>query len=204
MTITAGPLAGRMARRAAQIRPSVANVFEVKADQFLQITDMAGKQVADMIALNSHDYDEFLSPAHTRAGNNSIMLQKEHGLEVMPYETVFDRIQGRAALVHVYGSEGNRRRNVTPHPQSSKRGPLQRVPIWPRCQWLLCAMLLGSRVNSSICCTDSGCIGSATWRLCRAPMCWPGSVLWGRSRIALPAATTIVHRGPRHHPPSCS
>jgi uncharacterized protein YcgI (DUF1989 family) len=55
-------------------------VFEVKTDQFLQITDMAGKQVADMIALNAHDYDEFLSPAHTRGANNSIMLQKDHGL----------------------------------------------------------------------------------------------------------------------------
>lgn len=80
MTATTGPLAGRMARRAAQIRPTVANVFEIKADQFLQISDMAGKQVADMIAFNAQDYDEYLSPAHTRAGNNSIMLQKEHGL----------------------------------------------------------------------------------------------------------------------------
>jgi uncharacterized protein YcgI (DUF1989 family) len=80
MTIASGPLAGRMARRAAQIRPAKAQAFEVKENQFLQITDMAGKQVADFIAFNLHDFDEYHSPAHTRAANNSLMLQKEHGL----------------------------------------------------------------------------------------------------------------------------
>jgi uncharacterized protein YcgI (DUF1989 family) len=75
-----GPLAGRMPRRAAQIRPTQAQVFDVKENQFLQITDMAGKQVADMIAFNLHDHDEFLSTSHTRAINNALMLQVGHGL----------------------------------------------------------------------------------------------------------------------------
>jgi uncharacterized protein YcgI (DUF1989 family) len=80
MTINMGILAGRMARRAMQIRPSQAGVFDVKADQFLQISDMLGKQVAVMVAFNLHDLDEFLSPANTRAQNRSMMLIKDHSI----------------------------------------------------------------------------------------------------------------------------
>jgi uncharacterized protein len=80
MTVSMGPLAGRMARRAMQIRPSQAGIFEVKTDQFLQITDMLGKQVAVMIAFNVHDHHEHLSPSNTRAQNRSMMLTSEHAL----------------------------------------------------------------------------------------------------------------------------
>jgi uncharacterized protein len=80
MTVGMGPLAGRMARRAMQIRPSQAGVFDVKTDQFLQITDMLGKQVAVMIAFNLHDLEEYMSPANTRAQNRSMMLTSEHAL----------------------------------------------------------------------------------------------------------------------------
>lgn len=93
MTISMGPLAGRMARRAMQIRPSQAGVFDVKADQFLQITDMLGKQVAVMIAYNLHDMEEYLSPATTRAINRSMMLTKEHGLYTNRRNKMFSIIE---------------------------------------------------------------------------------------------------------------
>lgn len=80
MTITKGPLSGRMARRAMQIRSNQAGVFDVKADQFLQITDMLGKQVATMVAFNLHDMEEYFSPANTRAMNRSMMLTSDHAL----------------------------------------------------------------------------------------------------------------------------
>lgn len=80
MSVQAGPLAGRMTRRAMQIRPGHVGIFDVKPDQFLQISDMLGKQVAVMTAFNAEDFGEFLSTAHTRAINHSLMLQKGHGL----------------------------------------------------------------------------------------------------------------------------
>ena len=74
------PLLGRVARKAAQVRTKQAVVFDVKADQFVQITDVAGKQVADFIAFNRDDFDERLSTSHTRAANNAFMLRVGDGL----------------------------------------------------------------------------------------------------------------------------
>jgi|SRR5579884_496647 len=68
-------LLGRMAVKARQIRPGQAYGVEVKTGQFVQITDIHGKQVADFVAFNAEDHGERLSTGHTRAGNNSIMLQ---------------------------------------------------------------------------------------------------------------------------------
>ena len=78
--IAESPLTGRVARRAAQIRPTQAQAFEVKEGQFLQISDMLGKQVAVCVGFNLHDFDETLSPAHTRMGNNALMLREGHVL----------------------------------------------------------------------------------------------------------------------------
>ncbi|CAN5551849.1 DUF1989 domain-containing protein [soil metagenome] len=80
MSVQSGPLAGRMTRRAAQVRAGKAEVFELKTDQFLQISDMIGKQVAIMTAFNTEDHSEFLSTAHTRAINHSLLLLKDHGI----------------------------------------------------------------------------------------------------------------------------
>lgn len=68
-------LLGRMAIKARQIRPGQAHAVEVKSGQYVQITDVAGKQVADFVAFNLEDHAEYLSTAATRAGNSSIMLQ---------------------------------------------------------------------------------------------------------------------------------
>jgi uncharacterized protein YcgI (DUF1989 family) len=80
MSVQTGPLAGRMTRRAAQVRAGRGELFELKADQFLQISDMLGKQVAIMTAFNADDHAEVLSTAHTRAINHSLLLLKGHGL----------------------------------------------------------------------------------------------------------------------------
>lgn len=69
-------LQGRIARRAAQVRPAVADVFTIQADQYLQISDTEGKQTVELIAYNADDFEEFLSTSHTRAINNSLMLSK--------------------------------------------------------------------------------------------------------------------------------
>ncbi len=41
---------------------------------------MLGKQVAIMTAFNAEDHSEFLSTAHTRAINHSLLLLKDHGI----------------------------------------------------------------------------------------------------------------------------
>jgi uncharacterized protein len=69
-------LAGRMAIKAQQIRPGQGFAAEVRAGQFLQIVTVSGKQVADFVAFNLDDSAEFLSTAHTRSLNNTIMLQE--------------------------------------------------------------------------------------------------------------------------------
>lgn len=69
-------LSGRMAIKARQIRPGQAHAVEVKTGQFLQITDVQGKQVADFVAFNAADRAEYLSVAHTRSANASVMLQQ--------------------------------------------------------------------------------------------------------------------------------
>lgn len=68
-------LLGRMAIKARQIRPGEGFAVEVKADQFLQIITVDGRQVADFVAFNAEDVGERLSTAATRAQNASIMLQ---------------------------------------------------------------------------------------------------------------------------------
>ena len=68
-------LLGRMAIRARQIHPGEGFGAEVKTGQFLQIITVAGKQVADFVAIAAGDPNDRLSTAVTRAKNGSIMLQ---------------------------------------------------------------------------------------------------------------------------------
>jgi len=67
-------LFGRVPKRAAQVRPTVPIAFPLAEGQLLQITDVQGKQVADMVAFNLHDVREYFSTSHTRAINNSLVL----------------------------------------------------------------------------------------------------------------------------------
>ncbi|HUZ02226.1 MAG TPA: urea carboxylase-associated family protein [Thermomicrobiaceae bacterium] len=69
-------LAGRIPMRAAQVRPRAPYGFPVREGQFLQITDVEGHQVAEMVAFSQTDVDEYLCTSTTRAENNSLMLVK--------------------------------------------------------------------------------------------------------------------------------
>ena len=92
-SISANVLTGRMARMAAQVRPTQGHAFEVNENQFVQITDTAGKQVVAFIAFNQHDHDEMLSTAHTRAANNALFPQVNHGLFSNRHNRMFTIIE---------------------------------------------------------------------------------------------------------------
>ena len=74
------PLMGRVARRAAQVRPTQSVTFEVRENQLIQISDQLGRQVAVMIGFNMHDHEETLSPAQTRIANNALFPRVGDGL----------------------------------------------------------------------------------------------------------------------------
>jgi uncharacterized protein YcgI (DUF1989 family) len=67
-------LAGRVAIKSQLVHPGQAFAAEVKAGQFVQIVTVNGKQVADFVAFNLNNTHEFLSTAHTRSLNSSMML----------------------------------------------------------------------------------------------------------------------------------
>ncbi len=69
-------LAGRMAIKAQQIHPGQGFAAEVKTGQYLQITTVSGKQVADFVAFSADDSAEHLATSVTRSMNNSLMLQE--------------------------------------------------------------------------------------------------------------------------------
>lgn len=73
-------LVGRVAVKSKQLRPGEAVGFEVKAGEIVQISTLQGKQVADFVAVSLGDPQEISSTAHTRAMNNSIMLQNGMGI----------------------------------------------------------------------------------------------------------------------------
>jgi uncharacterized protein YcgI (DUF1989 family) len=54
--------------------------FNVNKEEYVKITDVAGKQVADLIVLNRHNTQEFVSSSHTRIMLNRVFLQKEDKL----------------------------------------------------------------------------------------------------------------------------
>ena len=68
-------LQGHIAIKARQIKPGEAYAVEVKTGQLVQITDVAGKQMAPFVAFNAADKAEHLSVGATRTGGGSIMLQ---------------------------------------------------------------------------------------------------------------------------------
>jgi uncharacterized protein YcgI (DUF1989 family) len=69
------PLNEKTPIRARHIRPGQAQAVEVKAGQLLQIQTEKGKQVADFVAFNLDDKEEFLSTAATRSTNTNIIPQ---------------------------------------------------------------------------------------------------------------------------------
>jgi uncharacterized protein len=73
-------LVGRVAVKSKQLKPGEAVGFEVKIGEIVQISTLEGKQVADFVAVALDDPREISSTAHTRAKNNSIMLQNGMGI----------------------------------------------------------------------------------------------------------------------------
>src|SRR2546425_4599846 len=54
--------------------------FEIRTGQRLKIVDVQGQQVADFVAFNLHNLDEFLSVCHTRGMLGSLRPQRGHPL----------------------------------------------------------------------------------------------------------------------------
>jgi uncharacterized protein len=88
-------LAGRMAIKAQQIRPGQGFAAEVKAGQFLQITTVNGKQVADFVSFNADDTSEHLSTSVTRSINSSLMLQQGMKLYSNRRNPMFELVEDR-------------------------------------------------------------------------------------------------------------
>lgn len=72
----ANVLVGRRVVQSKQITVGSAEVFTVKAGQLVQIIDMAGAQVAALVAWGGEDGKERLSTPVTITANASIVLQK--------------------------------------------------------------------------------------------------------------------------------
>lgn len=72
----ANVLVGRRVVQSKQIPVGSAEVFTVEAGQLVQIIDMAGAQVAAMVAWGGQDGNERISTPVTMTANASIVLQK--------------------------------------------------------------------------------------------------------------------------------
>lgn len=72
----ANVLVGRRVVQSKQIPVGAAEVFTVEAGQLVQIIDMAGQQVAAMVAWGGADGNERISTPVTMTANASIVLQK--------------------------------------------------------------------------------------------------------------------------------
>ena len=68
-------LRGRMAIKARQVRPGQGFATEVKVGELVQVMDVSGKQVADLVCVGLDDRAELLSVGATRASGGSMMLQ---------------------------------------------------------------------------------------------------------------------------------
>lgn len=88
-------LAGRMAIKAQQLHPGQGFSAEVKTGQFVQITTVSGKQVADFVAFNANDPAEHLATSTTRSMNNSLMLQEGMKLYSNRRNPMFELIEDR-------------------------------------------------------------------------------------------------------------
>lgn len=60
------------------LAPQTGTAFELKKDQLLNVTDIEGEQVADLIAFNRADHREWLSSGRTIDYANSVYVTKGH------------------------------------------------------------------------------------------------------------------------------
>lgn len=71
---------GQSPRAWLTIHPGEADAVEVAHGQYIQVQDVAGGQVAPLVAFRSDYHEEYLSTSQTVAHNGSIMLQTGHTL----------------------------------------------------------------------------------------------------------------------------
>jgi uncharacterized protein YcgI (DUF1989 family) len=60
------------------ILPRTGTAFILKKGESLQIIDIEGEQVADLMCYNQHDSNEYLSSGRTIDYNETIFLTKNH------------------------------------------------------------------------------------------------------------------------------
>jgi uncharacterized protein YcgI (DUF1989 family) len=71
----ANVLVGHRAVAARQIEVGSAAAFDVSAGQLIQIIDLAGKQVASLVAFGGDDRDDILSTSVTMTANASLVIK---------------------------------------------------------------------------------------------------------------------------------
>ncbi|HSU87013.1 MAG TPA: urea carboxylase-associated family protein [Chthoniobacterales bacterium] len=63
-----------------KLEPQTGTAFELTKNQLLRVIDLQGEQVADLIAFNQHDLDEWMSSGRTIDYANTIYLTTTHVL----------------------------------------------------------------------------------------------------------------------------
>jgi uncharacterized protein YcgI (DUF1989 family) len=89
----ANVLVGRRVVQSKQIRNGSAETFTVEAGQLMQIIDMAGAQVAAMVAWGGEDGTERLSTPVTITANASIVLKKGDKLYTNRKTEMFELVE---------------------------------------------------------------------------------------------------------------
>jgi uncharacterized protein len=70
-----------------------ARAFKLKSGEFLKVTDLEGKQVADFIAISLDKKDEYLSTAHTRTMNGRLTVTKGDKLYSNYRQTLLEMVE---------------------------------------------------------------------------------------------------------------
>lgn len=86
-------LVGQRAVAAKQITRGEAAAFEVSTGQLLHIIDLAGGQVASMVAYAGRGHNETLSPSATMTANGSLLLQAGSQLFSDAHEPLFELVE---------------------------------------------------------------------------------------------------------------
>lgn len=85
----ANVLTGHRAVLARQVAKGEAASLDIQTGQLVQIIDLAGHQIASLLAFRADDHDERLSGAETITGNAAIVLGKEAQLYSSAHRPMF-------------------------------------------------------------------------------------------------------------------
>lgn len=86
-------LVGQRAVAARQLESGEASAFQVSAGQLIHIIDLAGGQVASMVAFSGRGHNETLSPAATMTANASLTLKAGSQLFSDANEPMFELVE---------------------------------------------------------------------------------------------------------------